>query len=119
MMTILVVDANRSMAKRIKSYIEEHAPRVCVDIASNLPVMKHRLDTKRYNYIIADVMAAFDPDAMMHELNKSNIPVILWTLTPPNELQCRLSKSGNVCNVVRKPLGFSEELKEALKPVFA
>jgi DNA-binding response OmpR family regulator len=118
-MHILVVDANRSMAKRVKSYIEEHAPKVNVDIASNLPVMKHRLGTKHYNYIIADVMAAFDPDAMMEELNNANTPVLLWTLTPPGELQYKLGKTSNVCNVIRKPVGLTEELRQALKPVLA
>lgn len=118
-MNVLIVDPNRTVAKKIKGYLEGCTSNVQVDMASNYPIMKHRLNTKKYDYVIADIMASPDADAIMNELNNSNTPTILWTTTTPKELGTRIRHT-SMCNIIKKPvIGTLEEMRQALSMVMA
>jgi len=115
-MRILIVDANLVFAKKVGSFLEEHLRSAEIHYASNVPVLRRRLNTHHYDYIIADIFAAFDADSMQEALKDVQIPMLVWSvLDRPSDLtetfRTKLSKQ-----IMRKPSDDSE-LEEVVTSV--
>lgn len=116
-MHILIIDSNRVMAKHVKSFLNNYSPESNVDLAFNKQILINRLEKHKYDFIIADIMSILEPDAIIDELNKVNVPVILWTLAPPSGLlQCINKLHAGIC-ITEKPTCCLESMKKALSPV--
>lgn len=114
-MRVLVIDSNVVFAKKVRDFLCEHVRDVSVDIADNLPVMRRRVQTSHYDFIIADILATFDSDSMLKELRELHIPVVIWTVI--NNLNDVLNTHTDLRNMfIRKP-NDDEGFLEALSPV--
>ena len=79
-MKILVVDSNIVFANKVKEFLIKYMKECEVDIAQNALVMRRRLERKKYNLILVDVIATIDSELMLKELNKTDTPKITWTM---------------------------------------
>lgn len=116
-MRILVVDSNRSFATKIKEVLERQLKEAHVDTADNLFILRDRVKKTDYDFIIADVLSALNPDELLTELEHINVPKIVWTVVPSlTELHDRVS--GTVLSMVRKPCS-CEDAMHVLAPMFS
>ena len=87
-MQVLIVDSNIIFAKRVAKFLKENKKEeVNVEFAQNVPILQRRLRTNNYDYIIADVVSAFDSDGMTDALKTVQTPTIVWSVTnSPKEI---------------------------------
>jgi DNA-binding response OmpR family regulator len=83
-MRVLVVDANRAFARKVRDAILRYGREneIEVDVAHNVPVLQLRLAEHRYDFIMADVMTAIDPDELIEVLENTDAIKFVWTMTP-------------------------------------
>jgi len=95
-MKILIVDQNLVFAKRVKNILSEYTKNVDIHIATNVPVLKHRLTEYQYDLIIAEVMAIVEADRLIEILHQVDTPKLLWTVANTDMIK-------EFKNVVKKP----------------
>ena len=89
-MRILIIDSNLVFAKKVGEFLETHVRNVAADYATTVPVLKRRLKTNTYDFIIADIVNAFDCEGLQEALENVDVPMIIWSvLKRPSELQTR------------------------------
>jgi DNA-binding response OmpR family regulator len=81
-MRVLVVDANRSFARKVRDAILRYGRDIEVDVAHNVPVLQLRLSENKYDFIVADVMTAIDPDELIDVLEHTDAFKFVWAMTP-------------------------------------
>ena len=81
-MRVLIVDANRAFARRVREALLRYGRDIEVDVAYSVPVLQLRLSTHKYDFIMADVMTAIDPDELISVLESTNALKFVWTMTP-------------------------------------
>lgn len=94
-MRILIIDSNLVFAKKVGEFLETHVRNAEADYATTVPVMRRRLKENKYDFIIADIINAFDVMGLHEALEDVDVPMIVWSvLNRPSELQekfhCRL-----------------------------
>jgi DNA-binding response OmpR family regulator len=77
---VLIVDSNICFAKSVGKFLQDHLKSVEVEYATNVPVLRRRLHKNHFDFIIADVISAFDADTMARELERVNTPKIVWAV---------------------------------------
>ena len=80
-MRLLIFDSNKVYANKIKALVEEHVKDAEIELACNIPILRHRLEMTRYDLILADVETALDTDVALALLNgvaKVSM-VVIWT----------------------------------------
>jgi hypothetical protein len=89
-MRILIIDSNLVFAKKVGEFLETHVRDAVADYATTVPILKLRLKTNTYDFLIADVVNAFDCEGLHEALEHVEIPMIVWSvLKRPSELQNR------------------------------
>jgi len=80
-MRFLVFDSNLVYAKRVVELLELYVKDVEVEVAHNIPVLRHRLAGNTYDLVIADVDTAVDTEQAQEILGKAaeRMPIILWS----------------------------------------
>ena len=118
-MNVLIVVSNRSAARMVKEFLEKHVNKIIIDVAYNLPILKNRLENIKYDYIIADIVSMINQDDIIHEFNKVQTPIIMWTLAPMStSFESSVHSLRNqLCGIVKKPLRCTEEMMKVLQPV--
>ena len=79
-MRILVVDSNLMFAKKVGRFLEANVKDACVEYAINVPILKSRLEKCKYDFVIADLLSAFDSEAMSDTLKDVEVPVVIWSV---------------------------------------
>lgn len=79
-MKILIVDSNIVFAKKVGRFLKENLREVVVRYATNVPILRRRLSMEIYDYIIADVVSAFDSEGMTEALKSTETPTIVWAV---------------------------------------
>lgn len=79
-MRILVVDSNLVFARRIKEFLQKNVIDCEADIAQNVHILKRRVANKKYDLILADIIATVDTDLLQETLESINIPKIVWSV---------------------------------------
>ena len=101
MTRVLVVDSNLDYARRVATVLSHHGCDLKVELAWNLPLLRHRLSTATYDLVLADVMTSPSPSAFAKELSKLKTPVVVWSLLDGTDrLRDRLSGT----TIIRKPI---------------
>jgi DNA-binding response OmpR family regulator len=117
MINVLVVDSNLTYARKISDFLLKHVKEVEVDLAHNVFILRDRLAKKKYNLILADVVASARPGELMDELALHEIPVVSWSLSGSvGELRDRMA-CNNCRTVLRKPFS-QEEIRATLSGCF-
>jgi hypothetical protein len=89
-MRILIIDSNLVFVKKVGEFLETHVRDAVADYATTVPILKLRLKTNTYDFLIADVVNAFDCEGLHEALEHVEIPMIVWSvLKRPSELQNR------------------------------
>jgi len=78
-MRILVFDANISFAREAMNFIEDKVSGAKAEMASNIFILRERLQSGEWDVILADVAAAMDMEGVLKELDKADCPVIVWS----------------------------------------
>lgn len=92
-MHILIVDSNLVFAKKVGKFLENNVRDASVDYATTVPILKRRLKTSTYDFIIADIANAFDYEGLQEALEHIEIPMIVWSvLKRPSEFTERFSR---------------------------
>lgn len=86
-MRILIVDSNLVFAKKVGKFLKKNLRDVEVEYATNVPIVRRRLKTNHFDCIIADVVSAFDAEAMTTVLKNVETPTIVWAvMDSPKEI---------------------------------
>jgi len=81
-MKVLVFDSNIDFARRAVEFLRENVRDVTADLASNLFVLRKRLQEDTWDFVLADVTAAGFMGDVIDELKSLQCPVVVWsTLT--------------------------------------
>lgn len=117
MISVLVVDSNLTYARKISDFLLKHVKEVEVDLAHNVFILRDRLAKKKYNLILADVVASARPGELMDELALNEVPVVAWSLSGNlSDLREQMT-CGNCQTVLRKPVS-QEEMRATLSGCF-
>lgn len=92
-MRILIIDSNLVFAKKVGEFLEKHVRNAMVDYATTVPVLRRRLKMNTYDFLIADIVNAFDCEGLQEALQSVNVPMIVWSVVQrPSELHTRFYK---------------------------
>lgn len=102
-MKILVVDSNRVFARKVGEFLTQNLKSAEVKFASNVPILKQRLRDQKYDYIIADILTAFDAEAMRSTLEGLDTPMLVWSVLKSPEDLTGVFKDDLAKRVLHKP----------------
>jgi hypothetical protein len=81
-MKVLVFDPNVDFARRAVEFLRENVRDTKADLASNVFVLRKRLQEDTWDFVLADVTAAGFMGEVIDELKSVRCPVVVWsTLT--------------------------------------
>jgi hypothetical protein len=99
-MRILIIDSNLVFAKKIGEFLAEHVKSADISYATNVPILKRRLAKQEFDFILADVLTAFDADSLIRELRFVDTPMVIWSvLETPQDIH-----KSSIANAVRRVL---------------
>jgi len=102
-MRILIIDSNLVFAKKVGEFLEKHVRKAEVDYATTVPVLRRRLKMNTYDFMIADIINAFDCEGLQEALQRVDVPMIVWSvLKRPSELHTSFYKKVS-SRIFRKP----------------
>lgn len=121
-MRFLVVDANLAYGGMVKDFLETHMRDVQVDLAQNAAILRRRLRSNVYDFIIADILNSMDCEALVAELEACHVPILLWSFVNPGgfanitaKLKSRVMRKPERCDdiysTVRSVIGSDPNLK--------
>lgn len=79
-MRVLIVDSNIVFAKQVGKFLHDHLKHVEVEYATNVPILRRRLSKNHFDFIIADIISAFDTEALIKELENVQTPKLVWAV---------------------------------------
>jgi DNA-binding NarL/FixJ family response regulator len=99
-MRILIIDSNLVFAKKVGEFLMEHVKNANVFYATNVPILKRRLAKQEFDFILADVLTAFDADSLIKELHDVKTPMVIWSVVDtPQDIH-----KSSVANAARRVL---------------
>lgn len=105
-MKVLVFDSNIDFARRAVEFLRENVRDVTADLASNLFVLRMRLQEDTWDFVLADVTAVGFMSDVIDELKSLQCPVVVWsTLTDSIYADKHILEK---FKLVRKPVTASE-----------
>jgi CheY-like chemotaxis protein len=116
-MRFLIFDSNVVYAKKVANLLRDRVLDAEVELAHNLPVLRHRLEGQIYDLVIADVDTTMDTELATIELNRAaeTMPVIIWSAVRGNgdEVGTRILQKCKATQVLRKAFA-TEDIESAL-----
>jgi len=79
-MKVLLIDGNRSFARKIQNLLGKIAPKLQVDLACNIWETQSRLDTNEYILILINYHTVFQVMDIIKELESIPVPKVLWLM---------------------------------------
>jgi DNA-binding NtrC family response regulator len=77
---VLIVDSNTVFAKQVGKFLHDNLKQVEVEYASNVPILLRRLRHNNFDFIIVDIISAFDSEALIRELEHVKTPKLVWAV---------------------------------------
>ena len=102
-MRVLIVDSNIVFAKKVGSFLRGLIEKIEIEYATNVPILQRRLRKNHFDFIIADVMSAFDADGMINTLRMVETPTIVWAVVNSGKEIYEIFSNNNSKRVLPKP----------------
>jgi hypothetical protein len=97
---ILIIDSNLVFAKKVGEFLRAHVKNADIHYATNVPILKRRLAKQEFDFILADVLTAFDADSLIKALKGVVTPMVIWSvLETPQDIH-----KSSVTNAARRVL---------------
>jgi CheY-like chemotaxis protein len=100
---ILIVDSNLVFAKKVGEFLREHVKNADVHYATNVPILKRRLAKQTFDFILADILTAFDADGLVRELGNVETPMVIWSVLESTQDIQRSAITNMARKVLPKP----------------
>jgi len=123
---VLIVDSNSVLAKRIGSKLIDHLKNTEIDYARNIVMLKAKMKTSIYDFVVADVYSMSEPRVATDVLSKASCPVVVWTVlecahcADKESYKCQMNECtlNNMRKIIRKPAHFDDvSLRELFNTV--
>ena len=117
-MKILLVDGNRSFARKIQRIVSDIAPKIQLDLATNIFETQLRLEKNVYILILINYHTVFQVKDVIDELDTVSAPKILWLMTTGTTYLPKLKPDWKT-KLVNSPMQIQDTLTEALPMLVA
>lgn len=117
-MKVLLIDGNKSFARKIQGLVREVAPKIQLDFATNIWETQLRIERNSYVLILINYHTVFQVKDIIEELNHISTPKILWLMATGTTCIPKLNDEWKT-RFIQDPIQIQDTITEMLPSLAA